>query len=214
MRIQVAILVRVSTIRQETNRQIFELTEYANSQNYEIVEILEEVISGKADESERSGLTRATELAKLGRIQKVLVHEVSRLARRNSVAHKFVETLEEHSVSLYWHQHSIETLLEDGRRNPSASIMFSLLSELARNERETLVERIKSGMQEARRKGHKIGRPEGSCASREEFLVKHNDVARQLKMGKSIRDIAKILSKGASTVQRVRKLLKEEGLVA
>jgi DNA invertase Pin-like site-specific DNA recombinase len=36
------------------------------------------------------------ELARSGKVKKVLVHEISRLARKNSVAHRFVETLEEH----------------------------------------------------------------------------------------------------------------------
>lgn len=64
--------------------------------------------------------------------------------------------LEALGVSLYWHAQRIETLLPSGRRNPAASIMFSLLAEMARNERETLVERIKSGLAEARRKGHRL----------------------------------------------------------
>ena len=209
----VVILVRVSSSRQETDRQINELVEYADKQNYQVIEILEEVITGKADAGQRSGIKRATELARAGNIDKVLVHEISRLARKNSVAHKFLETLDDCGVSLYWHQHSIETLLENGKRNPTASIMFSLLSELARNELETLSSRIRSGMAQARKKGHKIGRPEGSVVSKEEFLEKHCDVVRQLKKGKSIRDVAKILAKGASTVQRVRKMLKEEGVL-
>src|SRR5207248_9069139 len=56
------------------------------------------------------------QLALEGKIKKVLVHEVSRIARRNSVAHRFVETLEECGVSLYWHAQSIETLLSSGKR--------------------------------------------------------------------------------------------------
>ena len=54
------------------------------------------------------------ELAAAGKIRKVLVHEISRLGRRNSVTHKFVETLENHGVSLYWHAQGIETLLPSG----------------------------------------------------------------------------------------------------
>lgn len=82
--------------------------------------------------------------------------------------------------------------------------MFSLLAEMARNERETLVERIKSGLAEARRKGHRLGRPPGSADTTEEFLVKHKDVVRQLRANQSIRNTAKITGKGASTVQRVK----------
>jgi DNA invertase Pin-like site-specific DNA recombinase len=203
-KLPVAILVRVSTLKQENDRQISELQTYAASKGYEVVEICEEKVSGNADEVDRHGLHRAEELARAGIIKKVLVHEVSRLARRNSIAHGFIETLETLGVSLYWHQQGIETLLPNGKRNPAAGIMFALLAEMARAERETLSERIRSGLDEARRKGHKLGRPTGSTDSRKEFMAKHSDIIRRLKEGHSVRNTAKITGKGGSTVQRVK----------
>ena len=92
--VPVAILVRVSTAKQETARQISELRQYANGKGYEVLEVCEETVSGSAGNDERHGLRRAEQLALEGKIRKVLVHEVSRIARRNSVAHHFVETLE------------------------------------------------------------------------------------------------------------------------
>ena len=89
--IPVAILVRVSTAKQETARQISELRQYADGKGYEVLEVCEETISGSAQEDRRHGLRRAEQLALEGKIKKVLVHEVSRIARRNSVAHHFVE---------------------------------------------------------------------------------------------------------------------------
>src|SRR5260370_13957455 len=148
----VVILVRVSTVKQETDRQISELRSYAKAKGYDVVEICRETISGTVNGDERHGLKRAETLAIEGRIKKVLVHEISRLARRNSVAHRFVETLEECGVSLYWHAQQIETLLPNGKRNPSAGIMLALLAEMARSEVETLRERIKSGLARANRK--------------------------------------------------------------
>ena len=206
-KIPVAILVRVSTAKQETDRQVSELTKYAESKGYEIIEICREEVSGMANESDRHGLNRVEELARLGTVKKVLVHEVSRLARRNSVAHLFVETLEECNVSLYWHQQGIETLLPNGKRNPAAAIMFALLAEMARGEREMLSERIKSGLAEAKRKGRKLGRPQGSKISPKDFLKSHKDICRQLREGQSIRNTAKITGKGISTVQRVKSVL-------
>lgn len=206
-RIPVAILVRVSTLKQENDRQISELQAYADSKGYEVIEICQEQVSGNADESDRHGLHRAEELARAGIVKKILVHEVSRLARRNSIAHAFVEALEEMGVSLYWHQQGIETLLPNGKRNPAASIMFALLAEMARSERETLSERIKSGLQEARRKGRKLGRRVGTTQSKEKFLAKHADIIRRLKEGHSVRNTAKITDKGNSTVQRVKAAL-------
>ena len=92
---RVAVLVRVSTAKQETARQISELKEYANAKGYEVVEICQETISGSAENGERHGLARVEQLARDGRIEKVLVHEISRIARKNSVAHQFVEALED-----------------------------------------------------------------------------------------------------------------------
>lgn len=203
--IPVAILVRVSTDKQDTSRQIHELRQAAVENGWEVVEVIDEAgVSGKAAADERFGLLRAHVLATKGAIRKVMVHEVSRLARRNSTAHHFIEEMESFGVSLYWHAQRIETLLPSGKRNPAASIMFSLLAELARNERETLVERINSGLDKARRDGKTLGRPQGSTLDRTDLLSKHKDVVKQLRAGQSIRNTAKITGKGASTVQRVR----------
>ena len=72
--IPVAILVRVSTAKQETARQISELRQYADGKGYEVLEVCEETISGSAQEDQRHGLRRAEQLALEGKIKKVLVH--------------------------------------------------------------------------------------------------------------------------------------------
>jgi DNA invertase Pin-like site-specific DNA recombinase len=200
----VAILVRVSTAKQETDRQVSELEAYAKDKGYRVVEVCRECVSGGAAESEREGLKRVLELARAGGIKKVLVHEVSRLARRNSVAHCFLEELDECCVSLYWHQQAIETLLPNGKRNPAAGIMFALLAEMARAERETLRSRIKSGLEEAARKGRFPGRPLGSRKSDDEVLKQYAPVVRQLRAGQSIRNAAAICGVSKNTVQKVR----------
>ena len=89
----VAILVRVSTLRQETDRQMNELESYAASKGYEVVAVLKETISGKANADQREGLQQVLDLARSGSIKKVLVHEISRIARRSSITHSFVEQL-------------------------------------------------------------------------------------------------------------------------
>jgi DNA invertase Pin-like site-specific DNA recombinase len=200
----VAIVCRVSSSTQQTCRQIQELQEYAQAQGYEVVEVLQETISGKADQTEREGLIRCEELARTGKIKKVLVHEVSRIARRNSIAHKFVETMEDFGVSVYWKAQNLETLLPNGKRNPAAGIMLALMAEMARNEIEVLSMRVRSGLAQAVRAGVKLGRPVGSNIPVEMFLKKHSDIVRLLKSGHSVRNTAKITAKGFSTVQRVR----------
>lgn len=206
MKPSVAILVRVSTRKQETDRQITELSAVAASKGWEVTEVVQEAgISGSS--KIRPGLDRAMELARAGRIRKVLVHEVSRIGRRNSVVHAFIDDLTDLGVSLYWHAQGIETILDSGKRNPAAGVMLALLAEMARAEKETLVERINSGLAEARRKGKVLGRPAGSTMSDAELLAKHPDICRQIRAGKSIRDVAAITGKGTSTVKRVKKAM-------
>ena len=202
-KIPVAILVRVSTTKQETARQETELRAVATAKGWQVMEVIAEAsISGAS--KERPDLDRALELARAGMICKVLVHEVSRIGRRNSVVHKFIEELTELGVSLYWHSQTIETLLASGKPNPAAGIMLAVLAEMARAERETLRDRINSGLAEARRKGRTLGRPKGSGLEAEKILAKHKDIVKHLRAGQSIRHTAAITGKGISTVQRVK----------
>jgi DNA invertase Pin-like site-specific DNA recombinase len=211
---KVVILARVSTKAQETDRQVAELQEVADKASWDVVEVIAEVVSGAAGKPkgweitvEREALVRVLWMAEKGKIDKVLVHEVSRIARRNSDSHRFLERLTDAGVSLYWHTQNIETLLPSGKTNPAASIMFALLSELARSERETLRERIKSGLKEAKRKGVDLGRPVGSQEAREVFLEKHPDVIKHLSEGVSMRRIRDITGKSLGTIQKVRNRL-------
>lgn len=201
----VAILVRVSTSKQDTDRQTAELEAVAAAKGWLVVETVREQISGSS--RSRPGLDRVLALAESGAIKKALVHEVSRVARSNSIAHTFLDRLTDAGVSLYWHAQGIETILDNGKRNPAASIMFSLLSEMARAEKETLVDRINSGLAEARRKGVRLGRPPGSTLSKADFLAKHSDVVRLLKAGHSIRHAAAISGKSKGTVETVRRVM-------
>lgn len=111
----------------------------------------------------------ALELARSGAVKKVSSTK-SPESQKNSVAHSFVESLEEVGVSLYWHAQRIETLMPSGKRNPAAGIMLALLAEMARNEVETLRERVLSELAEAKRKGVRLGRPPGSTVSRKDFV--------------------------------------------
>ena len=203
----VAILVRVSTQKQETARQTAELEAVADRKGWSVVEIVQEQsVSGSSQR--RPDLDRVMELAADGKIHKVLVHEVSRVARRNGVAHAFLDTLDDLGVSLYWHAQGIETRLDNGKRNPAAGIMFALLAEMARAEKETLVERINSGLAEARRQGKTLGRPTGTTMAAADLLAKHADVVKLLRAGHSIRHASAISGKAKGTVETVRKVLK------
>jgi len=208
--VKCAILVRVSTDSQKTERQLLELQQVAKKNNYDVVEVIEETMSGMSRKEDREGLKSIEELATVGAVSKVLVHEVSRVARMPSVGFAFLETLEALGVSLYIHQYGMETLLPNGKRNPSAAILFSVLSVQAREERDTLVDRIRSGQ---RSSSKFIGRPKGTTMSERELLERHRDIQRLVRRGSSIRHISRIVGKSTTTVQKIKKLMKKEGLL-
>jgi DNA invertase Pin-like site-specific DNA recombinase len=209
----VAILVRVSTLQQETDRQVTELHEVAKANGWEVVDtFFEKGISRRAAARDRTGLHQVMELAAAGKIKKVLVHEVSRIGRP-AILHPWIEDIHGHGVSLYWHAQRQETLLPNGKRNPGTGMMLAVLSEIAMVEVETLSERILSGLAEARRKGKTLGRPKGSTVPRDKFLTNHQDIVRLLREGHSVRHAATITGKGTSTVMRVRREMGRDAFV-
>ena len=54
--VPVCILVRVSTVRQESARQVNELRTVAESKGWEVVEVCKETITGRATAEERKEL--------------------------------------------------------------------------------------------------------------------------------------------------------------
>ena len=78
----VAILVRVSTLRQETDRQMNELESYAASNGYEVVAVLKETISGKANADQREGLVKQLKQGQsIRNTAKITGHAVSTIQR-------------------------------------------------------------------------------------------------------------------------------------
>ena len=203
---QAVIFVRVSKKEQDYQRQVEDLRAVAHSQGVQVVAEIAEKISGAKRNQDREGIQQLLELSRRGAIQKVLVSEVSRLGRSTVEVLQIVEELTQLGISIYVQNFGIETL-KNGKRNPVAQFMFTLLAEFARLERETLRERILSGMDEARRQGVTIGRPVGATEEKAVFLKKYAAVARQLRAGLSVRKTAKLCAVAINTVRKVKTLL-------
>ena len=203
---QAVIFVRVSKKEQDYQRQVEDLRAVAHSQGVQVVAEIAEKISGAKRNQDREGIQQLLELSHRGAIQKVLVSEVSRLGRSTVEVLQIVEELTQLGISIYVQNFGIETL-KNGKRNPVAQFMFTLLAEFARLERETLRERILSGMDEARRQGVTIGRPVGATEEKAVFLKKYAAVARQLRAGLSVRKTAKLCAVAINTVRKVKTLL-------
>lgn len=204
---KVAILCRVSTEEQDTSRQVSELKALCHEKGWNVVAVVENKESGM--KRSLTGLETVKELARKGKIQKVVVSEISRIARRLSVVSKFVEEMEDLKVSIFWQNQGLETLQENGERNGVANIFLAAFAEIARNEREMTVKRIRSGLASAKEKGKALGRPKGSMKSSQQFLSDHRGIVRRLKEKQAIRDIARLERCSFSTIYKVKNVLEE-----
>ena len=212
--IHAVIFTRVSRRWQEYERQISNLQRHADRMGWQVIDIIAEKITGVRDNADRAGIGQLLSLCASGMVQKVLITEVSRLGRRPSQTHQILETLTVQRVSIYVGQYNIETLLPTDKLNPAASMIFSITADMARQERETLSERISSGMAEPKRRGQRFGRQTGRFYSDDDLRKKYAKPLRELKQGLSIRKVAKLYDLSTDTVQRIKKLLTKPGPVA
>jgi len=201
---KVAIFARVSTTDQNTERQINDLRDLCANNGWTVSHIITEKISGAKSNTEREGVQQLFDLAQRRVIQKVVVTEISRIGRSVADGVQIIETLTAAGVSLYIQNIGMETLLAGGRVNFMFKPILLTLIGFAEMERELLRERIKSGLDTARRKGKKLGRPEGATETADDVLAKYPAVVRQIRSGLSVRKIAKLCDVSPNTVQKVK----------
>lgn len=201
------IYARVSSTgdRQDTARQIKDLEKYARSQNVEIVKIYEEHVSGAKRIEERQVLTECLEYCTRNSVDFLLLSELSRLGRSTLQVLRSLEILHEAKVSVYIQNLGLYTLLPDGKVNPIASIMVTVLAEMANIERSNIQYRLNSGRANYIANGGKLGRKKGSSKSEEKLKEEYKETILLLKKGYSIRNVAKLQGIGISTVQRIKK---------
>jgi DNA invertase Pin-like site-specific DNA recombinase len=103
---------------------------------------------------------------------------------------------------------NLSTLDEDGKENPVAKMVLTVLALGAEMERKLILGRLNSGRELAKKRGVAMGRPKGSSLSDEALAAKYPDVVKHLRRGKnSIREIAKLTGVSVSTIQRVKSVL-------
>lgn len=204
------IFVRVSTQDQSFDRQVNDLIKIASKNNWEVVETVTEKISGAKNNNERLGVQQLLDGAKQGKFQKVLVTEVSRLGRSTLETLKLVEELHSNGVSIYLQDLNTETLNDSGEMNMQTEMMLHMLSLFSKNERRNTLDRIRSGMKEAKAKGIHCGRYKGTVEEIDQFLSKYPKVVEGLRRGFSIRECVKLFDVSLGTVTKIRKHIKSE----
>ena len=140
----------------------------------------------------------------------ILNHSCS-LGRNTLEALKVINYLNENGVSLHIKNYNLNTLTKDGKVNPVASLICTILLEIASMERLTIKERMASGRDQyiakCRREGVKMGRPSSYRKSDESYKDQYQKEIALLRKGISLRNVQKITGTSLGTIQRLKRFV-------
>ncbi len=195
---RVGIYARVSTDVQSTENQIEQLKEYCAKRGWEIAGIYRETISGK--EKNRPEFVRMMEDARKRIINCVLVWSLDRFTREGTERVWFyLGHLREYGVSFVSYQEQFLSTDNELVRD----ILYSILGALAKQERLRISERTKAGLEQTRRNGTKLGRPETLSNGL------HGQAVELRKRGLSYAEIGRALNVAAGSVPYLIKKVSE-----
>ena len=207
---KVVLLARVSTDKQEYRRQINELKGFCEKMDWEIAEIFANKVSGAETIENRTEIVEMVEFVRKNKVKRVVCLEISRLGRNTLEALKVIQILNESKVSLYIKNYSLETLNADGSVNPIASLICTILLEIASMERLTIRERMNSGrtqyIERCRREGIKMGRPATYKKELDTYKQQYQKEIGLLKKGISLRNVASITGTSVNTIRKIKEL--------
>lgn len=207
---KVVILARVSTDKQEYERQLVELRDYCNKMGWEVVREFSNKVSGAVSIEYREEIMSLVEYVRANEVKRVVCLEISRLGRNTLEALKVIQILNDNKVSLYVKNYNLETLTADGKVNPVTSLICTILLEVASMERLTIKERMASGRDQyianCRREGIKMGRPSEYRKSLDEYKTQYQKEISLLRKGISLRNIYSLTGTSVNTLRRLRSM--------
>lgn len=151
----VAIYVRVSTSKQDADNQLLQLRKYCTFHSILEHDVYLDIISGK--ETSRPEYDRLFIDASKGLFNLVLFWDLSRFSRSGTLF-TLQKLRELDNLGIAWKSFQEPYLDSIGQFK---DVVISIMSTLAKIEREKISERTKAGLERTKSKGTKLGRPKG-----------------------------------------------------
>jgi DNA invertase Pin-like site-specific DNA recombinase len=148
---RIAIYCRVSTDGENVDLQVNELREYADRRRWQVIEEYLDVGVSGAKES-RPALNRLMADARQRKFDILLVWKIDRFGRSLKHLVNSLAELESVGVAFVSLRDSIDL------SSPSGVLMFQLIAAMSQFERSLIQERVRAGLQNAKRKGKRLGR--------------------------------------------------------
>ena len=192
---RVVIYARVSTNEQNCDRQVAELEQVVKNNNWELVDTYVDEGYSRTTTT-RPELDRMMKDAFVRKFEMVITLELSRLGSSLKHMIEIVDKFKEKKIQLFIVNQQIDTSSATGY------MFFSIMTSIANYERELISERVKSGLENARRKGIVLGRKTNLTPEVEEQIIQlksegvgYNTLAKRLSV--SVKTIRKVLSQSA-----------------
>lgn len=151
---KIAIYARISTTNhgQDVNLQLNELRDYCQRREFQVIgEFVDSGVSGSKDS--RPELNRLMADARQRRFDAILVWKLDRFGRSLKHLVNALADLEALGIAFIALKDNLDL------STPSGKLMFHVIGAMAEFERALIRERVKAGVQNARSKGKKLGRP-------------------------------------------------------
>jgi DNA invertase Pin-like site-specific DNA recombinase len=158
---KVAIYARVSTNRQDPDRQVRELESFVDREYPDAdLERYVDIISGTTDGGGKEYQRLRDDIA-VDELGTVVVHELSRLSRLGGgEIHDFIQHALEHDTSVRDLEVGLSLDVDDSMVDQAVTQMIAnLMGDLARIEQKQKIRRIQSGIASAKEAGKWTGRP-------------------------------------------------------
>jgi DNA invertase Pin-like site-specific DNA recombinase len=182
-----ALYMRVSTVDQHPETQLYDLQQMATQRGYQIVEQYEDRISGA--KARRPGLDSLLRDGRRGRFDVVLVWACDRIARSTKHFLEVLDELNRLNIEFISFREQIDTA------GPLGRAVVVIIGAIAELERSLIVERVRAGMRRAKLEGRHIGR--------KPLELDHAAICGDRCRGQSLRQIARGHRISTATVQRV-----------
>lgn len=166
---RVGIYVRVSTGGQSTDAQEAELRQYARRRGWLVHKVYADKVSGATEK--RPALDELLADCRSRKLDVVLVWKFDRFARSLKHLVTALEDFRRLGVQLMSATEGIDTTLASGQ------LLFGIIASMAQFERSLIGERVKIGMDRARRLGKRFGRPVIKRLTEKEFKSARRDRA-------------------------------------
>lgn len=195
--------IRWSSLGQSGSRQSLDAGKYDM--------VIQEQCSGTIAFAKRPKAGELLKMIQAGKVTDLTVEEFSRLGRDSFDTLSTLHCCQEHNVTVHILDMNISSKVNN-KSNPVFKMFSHIISVVAEQQREALLEITAMGRLAARQRGVIFGRRPGTNERKADFLKKEQSrkILRYLNSGEySIREIAKLTDSSTATVGKVKRVALE-----